>query len=156
MLSCVELWHSDPKVTKSHAKIKEKFANYFLKTKAKKCFIIIKCTCLWLQKSISQLLRFNKSTRSMWNKCNFLYQPGSLYDTKVPSSYANNFLKTEKLKSCMYGGLHNQRQNRCGTIKSNQSYKNAFFSLVTVKPLITNLSNVVLTIYVNFSFFDNK
>ena len=61
----------------------------------------------------------------MWNKCNFLYQPGSLYDTKVPSSYANNFLKTEKLKSCMYGGLHNQRQNRCSTIKSNQSYKNA-------------------------------
>ena len=54
-------------------------------------------------KKYKWLLRFNKSTQSMLNKCNFLYQPGSIYDTKVPSSYSKYFLKTEKLKSCMYG-----------------------------------------------------
>ena len=50
--------HCDLKVSSSQAKIDENFANYFLKTKANnKCFIVLKCTCKGLQKSISELER---------------------------------------------------------------------------------------------------
>ena len=52
------LTHCDLKVSRSHAKIYENFANYFLKTKANnKYFIVLKCTCKELQKSISKLER---------------------------------------------------------------------------------------------------
>ena len=48
--------HCGLKVSRSQAKIDENFANYFLKTKANnKCFIVLKCTCKGLQKSISEL-----------------------------------------------------------------------------------------------------
>ena len=44
--------HCDLKVESSRAKIVENFANYFLKTIAKdKCFIVLKCACLGLQKA---------------------------------------------------------------------------------------------------------
>ena len=48
--------HCDLRVSRSQAKIDEKFANYLLKTKAKnKCFIVLKCMWKGLQKSISEL-----------------------------------------------------------------------------------------------------
>ena len=48
--------HCDLKVSRSQTKIDENFANYFLKTKASnKCFVVLKCTCKGLQKSISEL-----------------------------------------------------------------------------------------------------
>ena len=54
----ITLEHCDLKVSDSHAKIYENFANYFLKTKANnKCFIVLKCTLKGLQKSISELER---------------------------------------------------------------------------------------------------
>ena len=44
--------------SRSQAKIYENFNNFFLKTKANnKCFIVLKCTCKGLQKSISELER---------------------------------------------------------------------------------------------------
>ena len=44
------------KVASIYSKIKENFANYFLKTKAKNmCFMVLKCTCVGLQKSINEL-----------------------------------------------------------------------------------------------------
>ena len=50
--------HCDLKVSRSHAKIDESFANYFLKTKANnKCFIVLKCQRKRLQKSMSELER---------------------------------------------------------------------------------------------------
>ena len=49
--------HYDLKVSRSQAKIDENFANYFLKTKANKCFIVLKITCIGLQKSIIELER---------------------------------------------------------------------------------------------------
>ena len=48
----------DFKVSNSGAKIDENFANYFLKPKANtKCFMVQKCTCKGLKKSISELDR---------------------------------------------------------------------------------------------------
>ena len=45
-------------------KIYENFANYFLKTKANtKCFMVLKCKCKGLQKSICELERLNLSPR---------------------------------------------------------------------------------------------
>ena len=56
--------HSDLKVSSSQAKIDENFANYYLKTKAyNKYFIVLKCTCKGLQKSIRQLEWQNQSPR---------------------------------------------------------------------------------------------
>ena len=49
--------HCDLKVSRSQAKIDENFANYFFKTKANNCFIVLKCKCKGLQKSISELER---------------------------------------------------------------------------------------------------
>ena len=43
----------DLKVSRSQAKIVESFANYFLKIKAYKCFIVLKCK--EMQKSITEL-----------------------------------------------------------------------------------------------------
>ena len=46
------------KVTRSQAKINENIANYFLKiTVSNKCLIVLKCTCIGLQKSRSELER---------------------------------------------------------------------------------------------------
>ena len=53
---CIIRTHCDLKVSRSHAKIYENFTNYFLKTKANnKYFIVLKCTCKGLQKSINEL-----------------------------------------------------------------------------------------------------
>ena len=42
----------------SQAKIFENFADYFLKSKTKKCFIVLKCTCKGLRKAwITRTLR---------------------------------------------------------------------------------------------------
>ena len=50
--------HCNLKVLRSRAKIYENFANYFLKTEAnRKCFIVLKCTCKGLKKSMSELER---------------------------------------------------------------------------------------------------
>jgi len=49
------------KVSRFQAKIDENFANHFLKTKANKCFIVLKCTFIGLQKSISELERKNQT-----------------------------------------------------------------------------------------------
>ena len=50
--------HCDLKVSRSHAKIYENFANYFLKTKANnKCFIVLKCTYKGLQKSMIRAVK---------------------------------------------------------------------------------------------------
>ena len=58
LLETLRSSHCDLKVSRSQAKIYESFANYFLKTKANnKCFILVKCTCKELQKSISELER---------------------------------------------------------------------------------------------------
>ena len=57
-LITVGVIHCDLKISRSQAKINENFANYFLQTKANnKCFIVLKCTCKELQKSISELER---------------------------------------------------------------------------------------------------
>ena len=48
------------KVANSQAKLDENFHKYFLKSKTKnKLFIVLKCTCKGLQKSISELERYN-------------------------------------------------------------------------------------------------
>ena len=50
------LYHCDLRVSRSQGKIYENFANNFLKTKASnKCFMMLKCKCKGLQKSISGL-----------------------------------------------------------------------------------------------------
>ena len=50
--------YCDLKVSGSQAKIYENFTNYFLKHKANnKCFILLKCTCTGLPKSIGDLGR---------------------------------------------------------------------------------------------------
>ena len=47
--------HCDLKVSRFQAKIDENFANFFFNTKANdKCFMLLKCTCKGLQKSISK------------------------------------------------------------------------------------------------------
>ena len=52
----------DLKVARSVAKIDENFANYFWKLSANnKCFIVLKCTCKGIQKSINELIRAVKS-----------------------------------------------------------------------------------------------
>ena len=52
----------DLKVSRFQANIDENFANYFLNTKANtKCFIVLKCTFIGLQKSISELERKNQT-----------------------------------------------------------------------------------------------
>ena len=52
----IYLYHCHLKVSSSESKIDQSFANKFFKTKAfNKCFIVLKCTCKGLQKSISEL-----------------------------------------------------------------------------------------------------
>ena len=52
------------KISHSQAKIYEKFANYFSKTKPdNKWVIVLKCTCKGLHKSISELKQYDQSPR---------------------------------------------------------------------------------------------
>ena len=53
VLSFMSFVHIDLKAASCHSKTVENFANYFLKTLVKRnCFIVLKCICLRLQKSM--------------------------------------------------------------------------------------------------------
>ena len=69
---------------RSCEKIYANFAKYFFKTKDKiKCFIVLKCACLGLHKSISKFIVRKENVYNIsykpWSMCTVLWVPSVFY-----------------------------------------------------------------------------